>query len=88
MTWSPSLPIGPWAGACALKRGSMRTVPVNQSAGPRPEDRARSLLAAERSTFWRRQAGRDRYVRHSHLFLDWEAGPEVRSWSGQTGGMR
>ncbi len=46
------------------------------TAGP-----GRPLLVAESSTFWRRMAGRQGYARHSYVFLDWEIGPGVRSWS-------
>ena len=53
-----------------------------------PDSGAHPLLTAERSTFWRRQAGRDRYVRHSYVFLVWEIGPDVRSWNGQSGIMQ
>ncbi|HEX8275005.1 MAG TPA: carboxypeptidase-like regulatory domain-containing protein [Longimicrobiaceae bacterium] len=79
----------------AEARWSYRTPRPNEDAGGEVtfrswevEGQARPLLAAERSTFWRRQAGRDRYVRHSYVFLGWEVGPEVRSWNGQSGSMQ
>lgn len=68
-------------------RWSYRTPkPIEDAGGEvtfRPwggESGALPLLSAESGTFWRREAGRDRYVRYSYVFLEWEVGPPVRSW--------
>jgi hypothetical protein len=71
----------------AEARWSYRTLNPSEDAGAEvtfqpwvADGRARPFLVPESSTFWRRQLGRNQYSRHSYVFLDWEIGPEVRSW--------